>query len=169
MDEPEKNMNQDHADIPIPPPMIYLAALGLGAVMHYLIWPLPLTLPDIGSIAGERLRTGLGILLVVIGVFGSGFTASRFKLIGDSPMPTKPTSAIITTGPYSVSRNPLYLFVALVYLGIGLSLGSLWIIIMFIPLIYLVQRLAIIPEEQYLESKFGDQYLDYKAEVRRWI
>ena len=169
MDEPEKSVNQDRAGVRIPPPIIYLAALGLGASIHYLLWPLPLTLPDIGTIAGDRLRIGLGILLVVIGVFGSGFTASRFKLIGDSPSPTKPTSAILTTGPYSISRNPLYLFVAVVYLGIGLSLGSLWIIIMFIPLIYLVQRLAIIPEEQYLESKFGDQYLDYKAAVRRWI
>ncbi len=169
MDEPTEAAAQDHADVRIPPPLIYLAALGLGAGIHYLIWPLPLTLLDIGTIAGERLRIGLGILLMVIGVIGSGFTASRFKLIGDSPMPTKPTSAIITTGPYRVSRNPMYLFVAVVYLGIGLRLGSLWIIIMFIPLIYLVQRLAIIPEEQYLESKFGDQYLDYKAEVRRWI
>lgn len=169
MDNPKETLDDDHPDIRIPPPLIYLAALGLGAGIHYLIWPLPLTLSDIGAVTGGMLRIGLGILLVASGVLGSLLTVNQFNRIGDDPSPNKPTSAIITTGPYSISRNPLYLFVALVYLGIGFSLGSLWIIIMFIPLIYLVLRLAIIPEEQYLESKFGDQYLDYKAAVRRWI
>ena len=119
--------------------------------------------------AGETLQIFSGILLVVIGVIGTLLSVIKIVRIGDNPDPTKPTSAIITAGPYRISRNPMYLSVALIYLGIGLGLGSLWIIIFFIPLIYSLQKIAIIPEEQYLESKFGDEYLNYKASVRRWL
>jgi protein-S-isoprenylcysteine O-methyltransferase Ste14 len=81
----------------------------------------------------------------------------------------RPTTALVTSGPYRLTRNPMYLGMAFLYAGLALSFGVTWSLA-FLPLVLLaVDRLAILREEHYLEAKFGEEYRRYKARVRRWL
>jgi protein-S-isoprenylcysteine O-methyltransferase Ste14 len=84
-------------------------------------------------------------------------------------IPVRPATALITEGPFRFTRNPLYLSLALLYLGIALGLGVLWPIVLLPALMLLVQQLVVLREEAYLESRFGDAYRTYRKRVRRWL
>jgi protein-S-isoprenylcysteine O-methyltransferase Ste14 len=81
----------------------------------------------------------------------------------------KPTTAIVTKGPFRYSRNPLYVSLTLLYLGVALIINVLWIVLLVVPVLVVMQRGVIGREEAYLERKFGEKYLSYKARVRRWV
>ena len=81
----------------------------------------------------------------------------------------KPSTEIVTSGVFQRSRNPIYLGMLLLYTGIAILANSLWILILVLPFAIILQKGVIEPEEAYLEQKFGDEYLRYKARVRRWI
>jgi len=84
-------------------------------------------------------------------------------------VPIKPSTALVVSGPYRLTRNPMYLGLLCVYIAAALWFGLVWALIL-VPLVVLaVQRLAIAKEERYLEQKFGDAYRQYRAHVRRWI
>ncbi len=83
--------------------------------------------------------------------------------------PDQPSSTIVISGPYRLTRNPLYLSLATFYLGIGLWTNSLWVILLLVPLLFVMTRQVIAREEAYLERAFGDTYLNYKSQVRRWL
>jgi len=83
--------------------------------------------------------------------------------------PTKPSSALVTSGIYRWTRNPMYLGMSLILGGIGLAAGSLWFLIALPIAMIAVTKLAIEREERYLAQLFGQPYLDYKARVRRWL
>jgi len=83
--------------------------------------------------------------------------------------PAQPTTAIVSDGVFGLSRNPLYLSLTLLYIAISLLLGAFWALLLLLPLLVIVQIGVIEREEKYLERKFGDEYLLYKAQVRRWI
>ncbi len=93
----------------------------------------------------------------------------KFRQVGTSEKVNKPTSAIVTDGPYKFTRNPMYLSIALAYIGIAISFNSL--MAMFsLPLVILVMQFYVINrEEKYLERKFGKEYLHYNARVRPWV
>jgi protein-S-isoprenylcysteine O-methyltransferase Ste14 len=75
----------------------------------------------------------------------------------------------VTDGPFRYTRNPIYVALTLFYLGIGVVLNALWVLLLIVPLIVVMQLGVITREERYLERKFGDEYLRYKARVRRWL
>ena len=83
--------------------------------------------------------------------------------------PHRPTSAIVTDGPYRFSRNPIYVALTLLSAGIALWVNSFWMLGLLIPTLVVMTIAVIGPEEQYLERKFGAEYLDFKSRVRRWI
>ena len=83
--------------------------------------------------------------------------------------PAMSTTAIVSDGVFSFSRNPIYLSLTMLYVGIGLLFNALWALLLLLPLIVVVQNGVIKREEKYLEQKFGDEYLRYKASVRRWV
>lgn len=88
---------------------------------------------------------------------------------GQSENPYKKTTAIIEAGPYRLTRNPMYLQMVLVCIGLAVLLGNLWLL-MLTPVCALVLHVLVtLPEETYLERKFGDEYLACKQRVRRWI
>ena len=97
------------------------------------------------------------------------YSVAKFRAAG-TPVPArKPTTAIVRAGPYRFSRNPIYLAFSLFHLGIALWMDSLWLLATLVGAVALVDSIAIRREEQYLEQKFGAEYLDYKARVRRWL
>ncbi|MGH2405669.1 MAG: methyltransferase family protein, partial [bacterium] len=81
----------------------------------------------------------------------------------------KPTTAIVVDGAFRFTRNPLYVSLTLLYLGIAVLVNTPWPLFLLPILLIVVQRGVVEREERYLERKFGDEYLRYRARVRRWI
>jgi len=150
----------DSAQVKFPPPLIALLSILFGALFNWF-WPAPMV--------SESWRWPLGALLILAGV-GILVSCSRlFKKAQTNIRPTKTTSNIVTTGIYGLSRNPIYLAFVIVGVGIAIAVNSLWIALMQIPVVLLIRKFVIAKEEHYLESKFGDEYRNYKLKVRRWI
>jgi len=150
----------DHPDVRVPPPLLYLSVLGIALLLQDVA-PLPL----IPSNAAHPLALACLAGWAVLAIWGM----SRFRVARTSMIPVRPATALITEGPFRFTRNPLYLSLALLYLGIALWLGVLWPIVLLPALMLLVQQLVVLREEAYLESKFGDAYRTYRNRVRRWL
>jgi protein-S-isoprenylcysteine O-methyltransferase Ste14 len=150
----------DHAGVRVPPPLIYLAFFGLGLLLHQIV---PLVfLPVIPTYVAALIFLSGGVLL-------AGWSNVLFRRAHTSLVPIRPTTALVVRGPYRLTRNPMYLGLLCVYIGVTLWFGVIWALI-FVPLVVLaVQLLAIAKEEHYLEQKFGDAYRHYRAHVRRWL
>jgi protein-S-isoprenylcysteine O-methyltransferase Ste14 len=150
---------RDSAGVVAPPPLIYLGGLAVGFALEAL---LPGT-----SIPGA-VRWILGGVLLVAGLVLLGSFNTVFQRKGTAVEPWKPTTAIVTTGPYRLTRNPAYLGMALVYIGIALLADALWVLVPLPVVLLIIDRMVIAREERYLERKFGQEYLNYKGRVRRW-
>lgn len=146
--------------LPVHPPVLYLAALFVGVGLSYA-WSLS-PLPD-------RWGGIIGIVLIVLGTALMPPVLARFRRAGTPFNPHKPAAALVTDGPYRFSRNPAYVALTLWYLGIGLLLNNVWVLLLTIPLVLVMDRCVIRREEQHLEAKFGDEYRRYKSSVRRWL
>jgi len=158
MDMDERN----GAAVRIPPPLVYLAAVIAGALLHEFVWPLRI---DIG--AGMRIGATAAVMVAGVGFMVAAM--GLFRRTGQDPKPWKTTPEIISTGIYRTTRNPMYVSMALLQIGIGLGLANGWILALVPPVLVVVYTTAIRHEEAYLERKFGGAYLDYKASVRRWL
>lgn len=142
------------------PPLLYGASIAIGLAFHRM-WPRPL-------LSGVALGP-LGSALVVASLLLFGASAQRFRAAG-TPVPArKPTTAIVRTGPYRLSRNPIYLAFSLLQLGIAVWVNSWWLVATLAAVIAIVHYVVIPREEQYLEARFGAEYRAYKASVRRWL
>lgn len=152
-----------NAQVRFPPPLVYLLPLAATWFLDPR-WPLPL-------FGGEWQRAGnvAGVILVVVGAVVMASALTRFRRAGTSPVPMKPTTSLVFTGPYRRTRNPMYLGMMIAYLGGVLLLCSWWAVV-FLPLVWWVMnRYVIAREERYLDAAFGDAYRSYRARVRRWV
>ena len=154
------NTQTDHPIIKIDAPVLLVITILVTIVLQRLV-PLPF-FPGLPS----RI---LGAILV-IGGLSLGMPAFRGMLKAKtSPNPHRPTRALVFEGTYRITRNPMYLSMLMIYAGISTFLQNPWFI-PFLPILaWLFTTWVIIPEEQYLEQKFGQEYLDFKSRVRRWI
>jgi protein-S-isoprenylcysteine O-methyltransferase Ste14 len=160
MNETETQNERDTAGVVAPPPLIYLAGLAIGFALEAL-------LPGASLPAAVQWVLGAALVLAGAALLASFNTAFTRK--GTAVEPWKPTTAIVTTGPYRLTRNPAYLGMALVYIGIALLAAALWVLVPLPLVLGVIDRAVITREERYLGRKFGREYLDYKASVRRWI
>jgi protein-S-isoprenylcysteine O-methyltransferase Ste14 len=145
------------------PPLLFLGALLLGLGADRL---LPLVFAGPGS--GPILWT-VGGCLILIGVALAAAGIRNFVRAA-TPIPTnEPTRVLVTTGIHGWTRNPIYLGMFLVYVGIGVAAQSTWVLILTLPLAILIRYGVVAREEVYLERRFGDAYLAYKRRVRRWL
>jgi protein-S-isoprenylcysteine O-methyltransferase Ste14 len=158
-EEAQPDRRLDTAGVIAPPPLIYLAFLGLGFVLEAL---LPgLQLPGWAQWAGGAV--------IVVGVVLMASFERAFKRAGTDANPYLPSTALATDGPYRFSRNPAYLGMAITYVGITLAADAPWALLMLVPATLLMHYGVILREERYLEGSFGDEYLSYKRTTRRWI
>ncbi len=155
----ESAKTKDNPGVIAPPPLIYLGFLALGFGLDYL-WPIAV-LPD-------RVQVFTGAALIVLAAAVVVPAMRQFHKAGTNIQPHRPTLAIISAGPYRYSRNPMYIALSLLYAGIGVAADNLWVVVLLVPLLVVVRYGVIAREERYLEAKFGDAYLRYKAKVRRW-
>jgi len=150
----------DYASMLLPPPLIFLAALVMGLLLQHVLPIHWLPAAWTGWIGG--VLVGIAAAITISGV--RALRAARTGIF-----PRQPTTAIVQNGPYRFSRNPLYLSMILLGVGIAALSNALWILLLLIPAI-LVLRIGVIRrEEAYLDRKFGDEYRAYRARVRRWI
>jgi protein-S-isoprenylcysteine O-methyltransferase Ste14 len=142
------------------PPLVFLIAILAGAALEWL-WPLRILPAGLSAIVGATL------LAAGAGVF---FWSVRTLHRAHTPVPgNKPTTAIVRTGPYRFSRNPIYVAFCLLQLGTAALLNSLWVVVTLGAAVALIAWLVIPREERYLEARFGAEYLEYMAAVRRWL
>jgi protein-S-isoprenylcysteine O-methyltransferase Ste14 len=142
------------------PPVAYLATIVTGSVLEFA-WPT--------AFLPSAFTTPIGSALVVAAVMLFFYSVAKFRAAG-TPVPgNRPTTTIVRTGAYGFSRNPIYVAFSLLQLGIAAWINSLWLIATLLAAIALMTTVVIPREERYLEKKFGAEYLDYKARVRRWI
>ena len=156
----EGSAPRDTAGVIAPPPLIYLGGLAVGFVLEAL-------LPGGSLPAG--VRWVLGGLALVGGLALQTFFITAFARKGTAVEPWKPTTAIVTSGPYRLTRNPAYFGMALIYVGIALLADAPWALVPLPLVLAIVDRGVIAREERYLERKFGDEYVSYKRTVRRWV
>jgi protein-S-isoprenylcysteine O-methyltransferase Ste14 len=150
----------DTAGVVAPPPLIYLAGLIAGFALEAL-------LPGVDLPAW--LEWGVGPLLVASGLGLLLWFNTLFSRKGTAVEPWKPTTAIVTTGPYRFTRNPAYLGMALTYTGIALMSSAVWVLVPLPLVLVVINRGVIAREERYLDRKFGEEYVGYRRTVRRWI
>jgi len=154
--------NSDAAAVRFPPPLVYLAAVIAGALLHAYVLPLPCDFALGARIAVATTIAALGVA-IMIGAM------APFRRTGQDPKPWKTTPEIISTGIYRFTRNPMYVAMALLQIGIGIGFANGWILALVPPVLVIIYATAIRPEETYLESKFGAPYTEYKRSVRRWL
>ena len=142
------------------PPLLLLSAIVVGFVAR---WLAPLSLLPV-VIAGTVGPIISGVSLALF------FWAVYSMRSGGASIPTgEPTETIILSGPYRFSRNPIYLAMLLLQIGIGVWANSLWFLLLAALSIALLVWGVISREELYLERKFGADYVAYKTQVRRWV
>ena len=152
--------DQDKAGIVAPPPLIYLGALVFGLLLNRR-FPATFLPSKITRTLGWPLLSG-GVLLL-------GWFEWALRHAGTPASPYKPVSHVVTEGPFQYTRNPGYLSMTVIYTGIASLANALWTILLLPVALMVIQRGVIEREERYLERKFGEEYLRYKAQVRRWI
>lgn len=152
--------DKDNPGIKVPPPLIYLLPLTLGLLLDRRVH-IPF-LP-------RRVTRGLGWPLVGGGALLAGWF---FRTMRDADAPVRtdrPVPRLTIEGPFRYTRNPGYLSMAMIYVGIATLRNALWAMLLLPLVLFVVQRKVIGSEERYLERTFGTEYLDYKTRVRRWL
>jgi protein-S-isoprenylcysteine O-methyltransferase Ste14 len=154
-------VDQDSAQVQFPPPLLFVGVLLTGFAIDWLLG-LKLELDSILRLAFGGFLGPAGVILLVA-------AAGLFRRAGTNLPPWEPTSVIVTTGPYRWTRNPMYVGMTLLYLGLAIGFDSVAALLLLPLVLYLVQTQVIAREERYLEAKFGDSYRSYKSRVRRWL
>ncbi len=150
----------DHANVAVRPPYLFLGAIGVGAALDY-VWPVPM-FPD-------GLQLAVGLPLIAAGIVIMAAAMRRFRRAGTSVPTGLPTRTLVKSGPYRYSRNPIYAALALIHAGIGFGADSVWVLAMLLPVLPLIRWGVVAREERYLMDKFGDEYRRYRDAVPRWF
>jgi protein-S-isoprenylcysteine O-methyltransferase Ste14 len=152
---------KDNPNVLAPPPLIFLSGLCIGGLMKWLFPQQPL-LPT-------EFAIGAGIVLVISGLAIIAAAIVQMRRAETNVEPWKPTTRILNRGLYGISRNPIYVAMAFIYIGIAGLFNSFWFLPPLIVVLLTIHYCVILREETYLEGKFGDEYLSYKKRVRRWL
>jgi protein-S-isoprenylcysteine O-methyltransferase Ste14 len=151
---------KDSAGVYVPPPLIYVAVFFLSILIQSVI-PLNHSWLQLNSWLGWVL-VGLYLIFCIPAIF-------RFIVSRTTITTIHPVKNLQTTGIYSISRNPMYLSLLFLYLGIAVFKGNWWTFFLVTLVIFIVQQYIIRREEQYLQRKFGNDFSAYCKKVRRWI
>ena len=153
-------VSTDHSGVVVPPPAIYVAFFLVGMALQRYV-PVP------------RLPIGTGrVLGAVLMLSWLLLTTWSFKCLwasATSVVPVRPTTAIVIEGPYRFTRNPMYLGLLLLYVGVACWFGLVWPLLLAPVLMWVIGVSVVGREERYLTRKFGDEYRRYQEHVRRWL
>ena len=144
-----------------PPPVLYVGLFLLGLAIHAVT---PVKLFPSAVVPGI-----LGGVLLALSVAFARWAFLTMRKSGTTANPRKPSDALVTGGPFRFSRNPIYVAMTGLYLGLDLLANSAWPLLLLVPLLLLMEWGVIRREERYLSGKFGDPYREYQSRVRRWL
>jgi protein-S-isoprenylcysteine O-methyltransferase Ste14 len=150
----------DHPEVVMFPPLLLGLTVLSMIVLNWLL-PLPISLRSVALL--------LGIILTSLGIGCLVWGRTTLLQAGTNVNPLKPTTAIVSEGPFRFSRNPLYVGGTSFFIGLSLAIGTGWGCVLLVPFALILHYGIILPEERYLEQKFGDSYLTYKRAVRRYL
>ena len=150
----------DNPGVAVLPPVLYGGAFLIVLVLNYF-WPLRITRPSVAE------PLGLVVVLAALGLVLWGRTTMHGA--GTNISPLKPATTLVDSGPYRFSRNPLYVAMTLLFVGLTLLINSLWGVVLLVPVILLLHFGVVRREERYLERKFGEEYDRYRSRVRRYV
>jgi len=142
------------------PGVLYAAAFA-GAIGLHMLWPVPILPEPIARWSGVALCL-VGAALILWGI-------ATMRAAKTNIYPELPATALVTNGPFRFTRNPLYLALTILFLGLSLEINTLWGIVTLVPLLLVMHHGVILREEAYLERKFGDAYRQYRSSVRRYF
>jgi protein-S-isoprenylcysteine O-methyltransferase Ste14 len=150
----------DSPGVRVPPPAFYALAI-LGGYVLNRRWPLPLA----NGRAALAVATALTVASLALMISSIGnFRRSRTSIV-----PIRPATALVISGPYRFTRNPMYVGLAVLTVALGIFMNSWWPIVLLIPVLIAVRAFVIAPEERYLNRRFGADYVGYTQRVRRWV
>lgn len=150
----------DTAQVIVLPPLLYGAAFVVGLLLH-LAFPV--------HVLPTTLARGIGVVCVLVSLPLAIATLRALSRAHTPVDPMKPTTALVTEGPFRYSRNPIYVALTLLYLGMAFLGNALWILLLVVPVLPVIRYGVIAREEAYLTRKFGDTYRRYTVQVRRWL
>jgi len=142
------------------PPVYFFLALVVMAALH---WALP-----IARIIPPPVSY-LGALLIVAGVWLLGHAFRGFTRAGTPVVPFERSTALVTSGSYRLTRNPMYVGMVVILSGLAILLGTVGPWLPIPCFVWIIRSNFILGEERFLEELFGQQYLAYKSRVRRWL
>jgi protein-S-isoprenylcysteine O-methyltransferase Ste14 len=148
----------DSPGIRVPPPILFLAGFLTGMAIDALLALPRFTPPPL-----------LGPALIVLGAAIGSWAVATFLRHRTGILPHHPASAVVTAGPYRFSRNPMYVALAIAYLGAATRLGRIGPICTLLPALGVLSLTVIAREERYLATKFAGAYDAYRRRVRRWL
>lgn len=157
-------MTEEVAAVRVFPPGVPLLTILAGVGLNHL-WSI-----DLGFVLPTPERYWFGGLIVAGTFFGLGlWSVLIFRRTGQDVNPWKPSPEIVERGPFRVTRNPMYLQMVVACIGFAVILMNFWILALTPVCAWVLHKFAILPEEAYLENKFGPAYLAYKDRVGRWL
>jgi protein-S-isoprenylcysteine O-methyltransferase Ste14 len=152
---------RDNPGVIVWPPVMFLTSLLSGLLLQWFFpWPVPVSTP---------IRIIIAVVLIVTGFASARWARQTMTRAGTNVNPMKPSTTIVTAGPFGYTRNPLYLSVMGIGVGISIAFGTWWPIAFLVATFPVLEFGVVRREERYLEAKFGDPYREYKRRVRRWI
>jgi protein-S-isoprenylcysteine O-methyltransferase Ste14 len=152
--------DSDLEGVRTPPPVVYLGLIILGIGFQFR-WPM--------SFLSGQISFALGLAVIGLSLILFAWTVRTFLAAKTTLDHRKPTTALISSGPFRFSRNPIYVSMTMFGLGVGVLLDNLWIVLLMLPAVLMIRFFVISKEEAFMESKFGADYLRYKSSVRRWL
>lgn len=151
----------DNSRAVVRPPIAWALAVVAGVGLDW-VYPMPFVPGSIPSawVGGAIFALGFALAIwAIVTIRGAG---SRVET-------TRPTTAIVSSGPFGFTRNPIYSGMFLGQSGLAVGLDSLWLLATLVPFVLVIRYGVVAREEAYLEGKFGDAYRDYTSRVRRWL
>jgi protein-S-isoprenylcysteine O-methyltransferase Ste14 len=152
--------SDDNAGVIAPPPLLYGGAFLAGSLLHWF-FPKPILPLGLASYTGLALLSSGAALAI--------WSRRSMESANTNVNPSLPATALVVTGPFRFSRNPMYVARTFLYLGLALLANALCILALLVPLLLVIHYGVIKREERYLEAKFGEAYRRYRAAVRRWL
>jgi protein-S-isoprenylcysteine O-methyltransferase Ste14 len=155
------NGTPDRSNAVIRPPLALALAI-LGGLAAERLVPLPF-LPD------DMPKAWAGVAVLASGLALGAWAIATLRRAGTHVQTTQPTTTIVTSGPYRFTRNPIYVGMLAVLIGLAIALNTAWLLVALAAFFLVIRFGVIAREEAYLERKFGEVYRSYKSRVRRWL
>jgi len=148
------------ANVVVLPPLLY----GMGLAVGFLLqWLAP------RAIVASATRYGAGGIVLALGLALAFWGRHHMERAGTNVNPREPTTALVVSGPFRFSRNPLYVALTLMYAGLAVVANAFWVLVLLVPVLLVLHSGVVRREERYLEAKFGEAYRQYRARVRRYL